>query len=65
MSNEELELKYERLLYSVRKMRGYQREYLRWKINRDMHNAKHWEREVDNLLKKHEEEKASGQLKLL
>jgi hypothetical protein len=47
---ETIQLKYDRLLKTVRKMRHYQAAYKVYRISSDRINARNYEREVDRLI---------------
>lgn len=50
MTLEELQQKYDRLVDKVRKMRGVQKEYFKYRAKVDLDRARRLEREVDDLI---------------
>lgn len=50
MTEAEIQTKYDRLLEKVRRMRGYQKEYFKYRASSDLQLAKRFEREVDQLI---------------
>lgn len=61
MSQEELQKKYDQLVEKVRRMRGHQKEYFKYRASSDLQLAKRFEREVDELIKKEIEQRKSNQ----
>lgn len=61
MTNEELNAKYLRLVDKVRKMRGRQIEYFKYRAKTDLDAAKRFEREVDALIMEEVNKQKSGQ----
>jgi hypothetical protein len=61
MTTEEIQKKYEVFFNKVRRMRGHQKEYFRYRASSDLQLAKRFEREVDELIKKEVEERKSNQ----
>lgn len=61
MSQEELQKKYDQLFDRVRRMRGHQKEYFKYRASSDLQLAKRFEREVDELIKKEIEQRKSNQ----
>ncbi|MBU7576485.1 MAG: hypothetical protein KAF40_00340 [Flavihumibacter sp.] len=61
MSQEELQKKYDQLLEKVRRMRGHQKEYFKYRASSDLQLAKRFEREVDELIKKEMDQRKSNQ----
>lgn len=61
MTQEELQKKYDRLVDRVRRMRGLQREYFKYRVGEDLKKAKVLEREVDHLLDEEVKNKKSNQ----
>jgi hypothetical protein len=61
MSQEELQKKYDQLMEKVRRMRGHQKEYFRYRASSDLQLAKRFEREVDEFIKKEIEQRKSNQ----
>ena len=49
-SLEELQAKYDRLVNQVRRMRGHQKEYFKYRASSDLRLAKNFEREVDKII---------------
>lgn len=64
MSQDELQKKYDQLIEKVRRMRGHQKEYFKYRASSDLQLAKRFEREVDELIKKEMEERKSNQKEL-
>ncbi|MGC4244538.1 MAG: hypothetical protein QM686_20385 [Herbaspirillum sp.] len=56
--------KYDRLLEAVRKMRGHQKEYFKYRAKSDLEKSRYHERQVDQLIKEELEERKSLQSKL-
>lgn len=46
----ELQRKYDRLVDKVRRMRGYQKEYFKYRARADLDRAKILERDVDKII---------------
>lgn len=65
MSEEELQLRYDRLLQKVAKMRRHQREYKKYWATKDKESAHRLEKEVDKIILEEEKRKASQQGQLL
>lgn len=61
MSQEELQLKYDRLVDKVRQMRGAQKEYFKYRAKVDLERSKRLEREVDQLITEEVNKIKSGQ----
>lgn len=64
MSNDELQQKYDRLFEKVRRMRGYQKEYFKYRVKNDLETAKRFEREVDKIIDDEVKLKKSNQTEL-
>lgn len=65
MSQEELQQKYDRLIDRVRRMRGRQKEYFKYRASSDLEAARRLEREVDKLLNEEVKAQQSKQNSLL
>lgn len=52
-------------LDKVRKMRGYQKEYFKYRVRSDLETAKRYEREVDKLIEEEIKAIKSQQLTLI
>jgi hypothetical protein len=65
MSTEELQAKYDKLFDKVRQMRGYQKEYFKYRASSDLERSKRLEREVDQLIKEGVQKKESKQIDML
>ena len=50
MTQDELQKKYDRLLDKTRQMRGWQKEYFKYRAGTDLEKAKRLEREVDAII---------------
>ena len=50
MTQEELQKKHDRLVDKVRRMRGMQKEWFKYRVGDDLKRAKVLEREVDQLI---------------
>lgn len=61
MTIEELQKRHDRLVDYVRKMRGFQKEYFKYRVRSDLETAKRFEREVDRLIALEIGEKKSKQ----
>ena len=61
MNTEEIQKKYDRLLDKVRRMRGLQREYFKYRVGEDLKRAKAMEREVDQIIDEEVKAKKSNQ----
>lgn len=61
MTQEELQKKYDRFLHYVRKMRGHQKEYFKYRASSDLQMAKKYEREVDGLIAEEVKNQKSNQ----
>lgn len=59
-----LQLRHNRLVDKVRKMRGYQKEYFKYRIGSDLKVAKKFEREVDFIIKEEVERQKANQKEL-
>lgn len=64
MTPDELQTKYDRLIDLVRRMRGRQKDYFKYRARPDLDASKNLERQVDNLLKSEVEKKESKQQEL-
>lgn len=51
MTPDEIKARYDHLLDKVRRLRGYQKEYFKYRASRDLQLAKRFEREVDDMIK--------------
>lgn len=60
MDRELLEIKYRLLLDKVRRMRGVQKEYFRYRCSEDLKRARRLEREVDQIIQEEVKIKQSG-----
>jgi hypothetical protein len=65
MSTEELQTKYDKLFDKVRQMRGYQKEYFKYRASSDLEKSKRFEREVDQIIKDEVQKKESKQIDIL
>lgn len=65
MTQEELQRKYDTLFEKVRRMRGHQKEYFKYRTGKDLETAKRIERELDQLIKVELERRNSKQGELL
>lgn len=61
MTQEDLQKKYDRLFEKVRRMRGMQREWFKYRVGDDLKRAKVLEREVDQLIDEEVKLKKSNQ----
>lgn len=50
MTESEIQTKYNRLIDLLRKMRGAQKEYFKYRARTDLDAAKKYEREVDHII---------------
>lgn len=50
MTHEELQKKYDILVEKVRRMRGHQKEYFKYRASSDLQSARRFEREVDGII---------------
>lgn len=64
MTQEELEKRHDRLIDKVRKMRGYQKEWFKYRVGEDLKRAKVLEREVDQLIDEELKFKKSNQTEI-
>jgi hypothetical protein len=64
MTLEELQRKYDHLLNTIRKMRGHQKEYFRYRARSDLDLSKRAEREVDKIIAEEVKNKKSQQKEL-
>lgn len=64
MTTQELEERYNRLVDAVRKMRGCQKEYFKYRAKTDLEKSKHWERQVDAIVGDHVRQQESKQKEL-
>ena len=61
MTQEELQKKHDRLVDKVRRMRGMQKEWFKYRVGDDLKRAKVLEREVDQLIDEEVKLKKSNQ----
>lgn len=59
--SEELQKKYDRLVDKVRRMRGVQKEYVKYRTRQDWDLSKRLEREVDALISEEVKQQKSKQ----
>lgn len=65
MTPEELQKHYDRLVDKVRQMRGWQREYFKYRARSDLDRARKLEREVDKIIAEEVKARTSKQIELL
>lgn len=61
MSTEELQVRYDQLVDKVRRMRGAQREYFKYRAKTDLDLSKRLEREVDKMIQDEVDKQKSKQ----
>lgn len=64
MTTEELNAKYDRLFELVRKMRGRQKEFFKYRASVDLQESRRLERQVDTLIADEVKRKQSQQKEL-
>ncbi|RFM30053.1 hypothetical protein [Deminuibacter soli] len=65
MTQEELQKKYNHLLEKVRRMRGVQKEFFKYRARADLDLSRRLEREVDHLIQDEVNNQKSKQIPLL
>ena len=61
MTQEEIQKKYDQLVEKVRRMRGHQKEFFKYRAKVDLDAARRFEREVDKLIEEEVKQKKSQQ----
>ena len=61
MTQDEIQKKYDRLVDRVRRMRGLQKEYFKYRASDDLKKAKTLEREVDQIIEEEVKTQKSNQ----
>lgn len=61
MTQEELQKKYDQLVEKVRRMRGHQKEFFKYRAKVDLDAARRFERDVDKLIEEEVKQKKSKQ----
>lgn len=64
MTQEDQKARYDRLVNLVRLMRGYQREYFKFRLGSDLRNSKKYEALVDKFIEQEDQAKASKQTEI-
>lgn len=64
MTPQEWEVRFNDLVEKVRKMRGHQKEYFKYRAKTDLEKSKFWERQVDQTIDGHVKEQKSQQQEL-
>lgn len=64
MTQEELQIKYDHLADKVRRMRGVQKEYFKYRAKQDLELSKRLEREVDALISQEVQQQKTKQKEL-
>ncbi len=64
MTQEELQLRHNKLVDLLRKMRGAQREYFKYRATTDLQAAKRYEHEVDKMINEEVKAQKSNQREL-
>jgi hypothetical protein len=64
MTQQELQIKYDHLIEKVRRMRGHQREYFKYRARSDLDIARRLEREIDRIIAEEIAQQKSMQRKI-
>lgn len=64
MTEGEYKVRYLNLVDKVRRMRGHQKQYFRYRASDDLRRAKAWEREVDKIIAEEVKTQRSNQKEL-